>query len=138
MIYEFKVIGKYHEPVHFTEVPIGTVLEFNLKISDYDRFVERFPMLERYIGTPPAVTFEGRTYGGGHGIETKQPEGFKEVLAKIGEHHPASPLADRYRKNKSIKEIKTKQAVEKSRKKTAKLAKEIAERRKRGGGVRAN
>jgi hypothetical protein len=126
MIYEFKRIAD------------GAIVEVEMRISVYDQYVKDHPELERYIGTPPAVTFEGRTYGGGHGIETKQPDGFKEVLAKIGEHHPASPLAERYRKNKSTKEIKTKQVVKKHRDKAVKLAKEIAERRKRGGGVRAN
>lgn len=47
-------------------------------------------------------------------IDSKTDGGWKEVLGKVSEKHPDSPLADRYGK-KSIKEIKTKQVVEKHR-----------------------
>ena len=47
-------------------------------------------------------------------IDSKTAGGWKEVLGKVSEKHPDSPLADRYGK-KSIKEIKTKQVVEKHR-----------------------
>lgn len=122
MIYEFKVLY----PALFTPdaLAAGTIIQVEMKMAEYDDFVANHPELERYIGTAPAVTYEGRTFGGGHGVETKQPEGFKEVLAKIGEHHPMSPLAERYRKNKTIKEIRTKQVVDSHRKKSAEQRKE--------------
>jgi hypothetical protein len=47
-------------------------------------------------------------------IDSKTDGGWKEVLGKVSEKHPDSPLADRYGK-RSIKEIKTKQVVEKHR-----------------------
>ena len=47
-------------------------------------------------------------------IDSKTDGAWKEVLGKVSEKHPDSPLADRYGK-KSIKEIKTKQVVEKHR-----------------------
>jgi hypothetical protein len=122
MIYEFKVIAPLQDPALAAQFPVGTLVEVNMKMSEYDGFVAKNPELERYIGTAPAVTFEGRTFGSG--IEQRQPDTFKEVLAKIGENHPISPLAERYRKNKTIKEVKTKQVVDKHRKRSADARKE--------------
>lgn len=122
MIYEFKVISLLKDPELIEKFPVGTLVEVNMKMSEYDDFVKKNPELERYIGTAPAVTFEGRTFGSG--IEQRQPDSFKEVLAKIGENHPISPLAERYRKNKTIKEVKTKQVVDKHRKRSADARKE--------------
>ena len=45
---------------------------------------------------------------------TKTDSGFKEVLSKIGEAHPQSELA-RQTTKKSIKQIKTEQAVAKNK-----------------------
>jgi hypothetical protein len=47
-------------------------------------------------------------------IDSKTDNGWKEVLNKVSEKHPDSPLADRYSK-KSIKDVKTRQVVEKHR-----------------------
>ena len=47
-------------------------------------------------------------------IDSKTDDGWKEVLNKVTDAHPDSPLADRYAK-KSIKDVKTKQVVEKHR-----------------------
>jgi hypothetical protein len=53
--------------------------------------------------------------GGVAGLTHKPDSGFKDVVQKIAEKHPGSPLAERYRK-KSIKEIRTKQVLDKHRK----------------------
>lgn len=45
----------------------------------------------------------------------KVPDHFKEVMSKIAEANPNSPLAEKYG-SKSIKEVKTRDAVEKARK----------------------
>ena len=47
-------------------------------------------------------------------IDSKTDGGWKEVLNKVTDAHPDSPLADRYAK-KSIKDVKTKQVVDKHR-----------------------
>jgi hypothetical protein len=52
------------------------------------------------------------------GLTHKQDGGWKDNLQRIAEAHPGSPLADRYKK-KSIKEIKTKEAINKHRKRNA-------------------
>ena len=49
---------------------------------------------------------------------TKTDSGFKEVLSKIGEAHPQSELA-RQTTKKSIKQIKTEQAVAKNKRRIA-------------------
>jgi len=46
----------------------------------------------------------------------KLPEGFKEVLAKVGEHHPDSRLGREYG-NKTIAQVKARDIVDKYRKK---------------------
>ena len=48
----------------------------------------------------------------------KTDSGFKDVLSKIGEAHPGSPLAQQTQK-KSIKQIRTEQAVAKNKKRVA-------------------
>lgn len=53
--------------------------------------------------------------GGVAGLTHKPDSGFKDVVQKIAEKHPGSPLAERYKK-KSIKEIRTKQVIDKHRK----------------------
>ena len=46
----------------------------------------------------------------------KVPDHFKEVMSKIAEANPNSPLADQYG-SKSHKQVKTREAVDKIRKK---------------------
>ena len=55
----------------------------------------------------------------------KTDSGWKETLSKIGEAHPNSPLAQQTTK-KSIKQIRTEQAVAKNKKR-------VAARRKQNG-----
>lgn len=50
--------------------------------------------------------------GGIGSVDSGTDNGWKEVLSKVSENHPESPLADRYGK-RSIKQIKTQQAVSK-------------------------
>lgn len=104
--YTFKVVGKVSG---FKPKPKkGDIISLTLKISEYDEFKARHPGLERYIDSAPAVSFDGRHFGS---LDAQTSDGFKEVLARIGEQHPHSPLAERYRKNKSVKEVKTQQIV---------------------------
>ena len=52
----------------------------------------------------------------GSGSNQKVPDGFKEVLSKIGEAHPDSKVGREYG-NKSIAQVKAKDIVDKYRKK---------------------
>jgi hypothetical protein len=53
--------------------------------------------------------------GGVAGLTHKPDSGWNDTLQKIAEKHPGSPLGEKYRK-KSIKEIRTKQVLDKHRK----------------------
>ena len=103
---------------HFKNKKTGEIIQMDLKITEYDAFKEEHPELERYHESAPAVTFNGRTFGG---LDTKTDDTFKEVLAKIGEAHPTSPLAQKYRKNVSTKEVKSKEIIKKHAKRYGKL-----------------
>jgi hypothetical protein len=123
VIYTFKVIRDYFPHDSNEEVKAGTIIEVKFPVSHYDEFIKDFDgILERYLDSPPAVVFDGKAFVAD--IQARQPEGFKEVLAKIGEAHPISPLADRYHK-KSIKEGQTRAAVQKVKDKVKKEKKQI-------------
>ena len=83
-----------------------------LSISELDKFKEDNPHLRRVI-TAPAIV--GGLGSGG----VKAGGGLDEVFAKTAEAYPDSPLADRYGK-KSIKDVKTKEVINKHRKKWSK------------------
>jgi len=53
--------------------------------------------------------------GGVSGLTHKTDSGWQDNLQRIAEAHPGSPLAERYKK-KSIKEVKTKEVINKHRK----------------------
>jgi hypothetical protein len=82
----------------FKDRDTDDIVEFTLRISDYDNFLASNPNLERYIDNVPGLV------SGVGGIKTDS--GFKEVLSKISDAHPNSQLADRH-KTKSIKESQT-------------------------------
>lgn len=81
--------------------------EHVMSISVYDEFKENNPHLERYYETAPMFS-----YGGVGDNISKTDNTWKEVMSKIAEQNPRSPLADRFR-SKGIKEIKTNEVIEK-------------------------
>ena len=91
----------------FRDKETGEETEVFMKISELDEFKENNPNLEQFLKGGPMIV------SGWGGIKTDN--GFKEVLSKAAEAHPDSPLADRYGK-KSIKDIKTKEVINKHRK----------------------
>ena len=52
------------------------------------------------------------------GLTHKNDQGWKENMSRIAEAHPTSPRADRYGK-KSIKQIRTQQALKKNKQRIA-------------------
>ena len=52
------------------------------------------------------------------GLTHKNDQGWKENMSRIAEAHPTSPLADRFGK-KSIKQIRTQQALKKNKQRLA-------------------
>ena len=79
-----------------------------LSISTKDELLEKNPHIKQLPTSFGIVSGVGT-------IDGKTDSGFKEVLSKISEAHPDSPLADRYGSNKSMKDIKTKSVVDKYR-----------------------
>lgn len=84
------------------------VEEHIISISAYDQFRADNPHLERYFSEAPLFS-----YSGVKDFNSKTDNTFKEVMAKIADKHPASPLAEKYGKRKSIKEIKTREVLKK-------------------------
>jgi hypothetical protein len=81
--------------------------EHTMSISTYDKFKVDNPHLERYHSEAPLFSYSGvKDFNG------KTDNTFKEVMSKIAEKHPASPLAEKYRK-KSTKEIQTFEVLKK-------------------------
>jgi len=98
----------------FKNKKTGKIVTRDIKISEYDEFKKNNPHLERYLESPPAVAYNGKTFISG------TDNTWKEVLSKIGQQNPASPLADQYYQ-RSIKEVKSKNIVNKHKDKVKKL-----------------
>jgi len=81
----------------------GVVEDKMMKISEKEQYLKDNPDIEQVHTGINIVAGVG-------GI--KHDSGWKENLSRIAEAHPRSSLAERHG-NKSIKDIKTKQVVEK-------------------------
>ena len=81
-----------------------------MSISDKEEFLETNQHIEQYLTSMNIV----RGVGG-----IRNDGGWKETMHKIAEAHPTSELAASMGSNMSSKEVKTRQAVEKWRKKRA-------------------
>jgi hypothetical protein len=77
-------------PVYdFRNKTSGEIFERSLRVSEYDRFLEENPEIERVHLTAPNLT---NTLGN---PDLKKPSGaFKEVLQKIHKETPKSNLAN--------------------------------------------
>ena len=84
-----------------------------LRMSELDKFKEDNPHMQSVISAPAII--------GGYGSSGSMriDDGFKEVLAKVGEAHPGTAVANDYGK-RSIKDQKTQDIVDKHRKLQAK------------------
>ena len=77
----------------------GCIEERIMSYTKLDQFKEDNPHLKQVILHAPDTV-------GGHGDRVKTDDGFKEVLAKVGENHKGSHLY-----KKSVKEVKTLQII---------------------------
>ena len=82
-----------------------------LSMSELDTYLEKNKNLRQVITSINIVAGVG-------GITHKVDGGWKDNLSRIAEAHPQSTLADRYGK-KSIKQIKTQQALAKNKQRIA-------------------
>ena len=81
--------------------------EHTMSVAAYDQFKAENPHLERYYSEAPLFSYSGTKDFNG-----KTDNTWKEVMSKIAEKHPASPLAEKHGK-KTIKEIKTREVLKK-------------------------
>ncbi len=92
----------------FENIKTGEEYTEQLKMAELDNYLLNNKNIRQVFTTLNIV-------GGVAGLTHKPDSGFKDVVQKIAEKHPGSPLAEKYRK-KSIKEIRTKQVLDKHRK----------------------
>ena len=91
----------------------NTGLEFDefMGMSEKDQYLEDNPHISQ---VPTMFAFVGDHV---MGVGPKTDGGFNERMEQIANSHPGSPMADRYggTKNKSHKEIKTRNVLKKHR-----------------------
>lgn len=85
-----------------------------LSIAAKEQYLKDNPHIQQILSPLPISRM------GFGGLDSKTDNTWKEVLSKIAEQNPSSNLADRYG-SRSIKQIKTKQAIEKHTKKQKEL-----------------
>ena len=88
----------------FLDTKTNEQFELIMRISEREQFLLNNPHIQPIVSAPMIVS----------GVSTtgKVPDGFKEVLSKVAEKHPNSPVADKHGK-RSAKEAKTRQIVKK-------------------------
>lgn len=92
----------------FVNIETKQVEERIVKLDDYDKFLQDNP---QYIRMPEAASIVSSS-----GDRVKTDDGFKEVLSKIAEKHPYTPLGERYGP-KDSKTVANRKVLEKIRKK---------------------
>jgi len=92
----------------FVNTKTGKLEEHFMSISAYDAFKEENPHLERYIESAPGFSY----IGAGDMSGKKTDNTWKEVMHKIAEQNPRSPLADNVLR-KTTKRVKTDAALKK-------------------------
>jgi hypothetical protein len=95
----------------FENIKTGKEFTEHLTMSELDDYLKNNKNIRQVFTSLNIV-------GGVSGLTHKQDGGWKDNLQRIAEAHPGSPLADRYKK-KSIKEIRTKEVINKHRKRNA-------------------
>lgn len=98
----------------FVNTKTKKIEEHVMSINAYDQFKADNPHLERYYSDAPALSYSGT----GDFSGKKTDGGWKEMMHKIAEQNPRSPLADKVLR-KDTKRVKTDQVLEKHIKKKA-------------------
>ena len=95
----------------FENKKTGKVYDDMMSIAEKEAFLKKNKHIEQKLTTINISS-------GVMGVNMKNDGGWKDTLAKIGEAHPGSPLAQQTQK-KSIKQIRTEQAMSKNKKRVA-------------------
>ena len=89
---------------NFVNSETGEEFESFMWISEREEYLKTNPHIHSVLTAPAIVS------GVSTSTQNRVPDGFKDVLSKIAEAHPASPHGHRYGK-KSIKEVQTQRIV---------------------------
>lgn len=89
----------------FKNIETNEEFEDFLSISKKEELLKKNPHIISLIQPVTIVSSVGS-------IDSKMSDGWKEVLSKVAENHPGSPLSNRYGKS-SIKSNRTKEIVKK-------------------------
>jgi len=96
----------------FEDIKTGKEFTEHMSIAEMEEYLLKNKHIRQVIMPINIV-------GGISGITHKNDQGWKETLSKIAEANPHTPLGQEHGK-KDVKTIKTKQAVEKAKKKIRK------------------
>ena len=91
---------------NFLNIETGEEFEAFMKISEREEYLKTNPQIQSVMTAPAIVS------GVSTSKQNRVPDGFKEVLSKISEAHPASAVADKHGR-KSIKQARTEQVIKK-------------------------
>lgn len=91
---------------NFLNNETGEEFEAFMKISEREEYLKTNPQIQSVMTAPAIVS------GVSTSKQNRVPDGFKEVLSKISEAHPASAVADKHGR-KSIKQARTEQVIKK-------------------------
>ena len=94
---------------NFIDTETDEEFEVFMKIAEREEFLKENPQVQSIISAPALIS--------GSGSYQKVPEGFKEVLSKVGEAHPDSKVGREYG-NKTNAQVKARDIVDKYRNKT--------------------
>lgn len=101
-----------HMPIYtFRNTATGDEFEEMMSMAEREDFLKDHPDMKQLPPTQVNIVAGVRS--------VKHDSGFNDNLQRIAEAHPTSNLANNYG-SKSIKDVKTRQAVEKWRKKRSK------------------
>jgi hypothetical protein len=92
----------------FENIKTGEEYTIHMPMSEIDDYLKKNKNIRQVFTTLNIV-------GGVAGITYKNDQGWKDNMSRIAEAHPNSPHAERYGK-KTIKQTKTKQVIDKHRK----------------------
>ncbi len=92
----------------FENIKTGEEYTIHMSMSEIDNYLKKNKNVRQVFTSLNIV-------GGVAGITYKNDQGWKENMSRIAEAHPNSPHAERYGK-KTIKQSKTKQVIDKHRK----------------------
>ena len=97
----------------FEDTDTGEQFDMLMKIADKEKYLSKNENIKQVI-TAPNLNF------GGVGDRTKPSSGFQDVLSRVADANPYSPMADDFGK-KDAKSVKIRDTVKKVKKRVGNL-----------------